>query len=149
MRTRTRLAAPLVGLAWALVACGGSGGDRAGRFCAEVKADQPTITATVADPSAVDHVVDRFHDLEQTAPLAIEDDWRVLTQLVETAAAIAPGDAEARTRLVTAAYEADRSVQNVVGWVRSVCGVDLTLPAIAASTTPTIAPATTAPAASG
>ena len=92
MRTRTRLAAPLVGLAWALVACGGSGGDRAGRFCAEVKADQPTITATVADPTGVDHVVDRFHDLEQTAPLAIEDDWQVLTQLVETAAAIAPGD---------------------------------------------------------
>ncbi len=83
-------------------------------------------------------VVDRFHDLERTAPLAIEDDWRVLTQLVETAAAIAPGDAAARTRLVTAAYEADRSVQNVVGWVRSVCGVDLTLPAIAeASPTPT------------
>jgi hypothetical protein len=149
MRTRTRLVAPLVGLAWALVACGGSGGDRAGRFCAEVKADQPTITATVADPTGVDHVVDRFRDLEQTAPLAIEDDWQVLTQLVETAAAIAPGDTAARTRFVTAAYEADRSVQNVVGWVRSVCGVDLTLPAIAASTAPATAPATTTPGASG
>jgi hypothetical protein len=149
MRTRTRLAAPLVGLAWALVACGGNGGDRAGRFCAEVKADQPTITATVADPTGVEAVVDRFRALEQTAPLAIEDDWQVLTQLVETAAAISPGDAAARTRLVTAAHEADRSVQNVVGWVRSVCGVDLTLPAIAASTIPATAPPTTAPATSG
>ena len=104
----------------------------------------------MADPSGVDHVVDRFHDLEQTAPLAIEDDWRVLTQLVETAAAIAPGDTEARTRLVTAAYEADRSVQNVVGWVRSVCGVDLTLPGHRGlDRRRDAAPPTTTPAASG
>jgi hypothetical protein len=137
-----RFFVPVVAAVVALSACG-SRGDRAGRFCAEVKADQSTITSAVADPSSVDAVVDRFRVLEETAPLPIEDDWRVLTQLVETAAAIEPNDTAARTRLVTAAYEADRSVQNVVGWVRSVCGVDLTLPAIAATPTTVTPQATT------
>jgi hypothetical protein len=143
MRPRTWIVAPLAGLTLALAACGDDGSDRAGRFCAEVKADQPTITSAISDPASVSTVVDRFRDLESTAPLPIEDDWTVLTQLVETAAAIDPADAEARERLVTAAYEADHSVQNVVGWVRSVCGVDLTLPAIASTTAP---PTTAAPA---
>ena len=128
------IAAPL------LAACGPRG-DRAGRFCALVKTDQPAITAGVRGAS-VDKVVDQFHALERTAPIAIESDWAKLTDLVEAAAAIQPGDAEAQARLTTAAYEANESVQNVVGWVRATCGVDLTVPAATATSTPT---ATTSP----
>jgi hypothetical protein len=118
-------------------ACGG-GGDRAAQFCAEVRADQPVITAGVQGSVEVGDVVGRFRSLEGKAPLAIEEDWSVLTELVETAAAIEPTDPEARNRLVSAAYEADLSVQHVVGWVKAVCGVDLT------AGSATGAPATTA-----
>ena len=128
-----------------LAGCGPHG-DRAGRFCLAVRRDQPAITAVVQGTAGVDKVVDRFHALERTAPIAIEDDWAKLTDLVEAAAAIQPGDAEAQARLTTAAYEADGSVRNVVGWVRATCGVDLTLPVAAVTTAPpatTPAPATT------
>ena len=102
-----------------------------------MKTDQPAITAGVQGSQSVDEVVDQFHALQRTAPIAIESDWAKLTDLVEAAAAIQPGDADAQARLTTAAYEADESVQNVVGWVRATCGVDLTVPAAAATTTPT------------
>ena len=130
------VAAPLV---LALAACGG-GRDRAGQFCAQVRKDQPVITAAVTDPASVSSVVDRFQALARRAPVAIEDDWSVLTELVETAAGLDPTDAAARTRLVTAAYEADHSVQQVVEWVRAVCGIDLTLPVGATPAPTTVAP---------
>jgi hypothetical protein len=128
-------------LALSLTACSSSG-DRAGRFCAEVREDPAALTSGVKATGDVGKVVERFRTLERTAPLAIEDDWARLTELVELAAAIEPGDTTARTRLVTAAYEADQSVQAVVTWVRGVCGVDLTIP-VGATTS---APAATAPA---
>jgi hypothetical protein len=136
-------------LALALTACSDSG-DRAGRFCAEVREDPAALTTGVKATGDVGKVVERFRTLERTAPLAIEQDWARLTELVELAAAIEPGDTTARTRLVTAAYEADRAVQAVVTWVRGVCGVDLTIPvavpAAAPSTAATPAPAAPAPA---
>lgn len=118
-----------------VVAGCGPRGDRAGRFCAAVKSDQPAITAGVQGSAPVDDVVGRFRALERTAPLAIEEDWAKLTDLVEAAAAIKPGDTQAQARLTAAAYEADGSVRNVVGWVRATCGVDLTVPATAPPTT--------------
>lgn len=135
-----RLAAA-VAAALAVAAGCGPRGDRAGQFCAAVKSDQPAITAGVQGSTSVGDVVGRFRALERTAPLAIEGDWAKLTDLVEAAAAIQPGDAQAQARLTAAAYEADGSVRNVVGWVRATCGVDLTVPAA----TPTPAPPTPAP----
>jgi hypothetical protein len=151
MRNRSPLGArsaraATVAIAAVVLAGCGPHGDRAGRFCLAVRRDQPAITAVMQGTSSVDKVVDRFHALERTAPIAIEDDWAKLTDLVEAAAAIQPGDAEAQARLTTAAYEADGSVRNVVGWVRATCGVDLTVPVAAATTAPaatTPAPATT------
>jgi hypothetical protein len=141
MRNRAGFSALTVSgaLALALTACSATG-DRAGRFCAEVREDPAALTAGVKATGDVDKVVTRFRTLERTAPLAIEDDWARLTELVELAAAIEPGDATARTRLVTAAYEADRSVQSVVTWVRGVCGVDLTIPVGATTSAPAAAP---------
>jgi len=139
---RLTVAAAIVAVGTSLLAACGPRGDRAGHFCALVKSDQPALTAGVKGDVSIDKVVDQFHDLERTAPIAIEADWAKLTDLVEAAAAIQPGDADAQARLTTAAYEANESVQNVVGWVRATCGVDLTVPASAATTAPA-APTTT------
>jgi len=100
-------------------------GDAAGRFCAAIRTDRTTITTAVQDPSKVKSVVGRFQALGRAAPLAIRDDWGALTALVEQAATIAPNDSSGRDALVLKAYEANGSVQNVVGWVKGVCGVDL------------------------
>lgn len=134
MRNPARRVA-LVALVLAVAAgCRDAGGDRAGRFCAEVRKDPATITSGVQGTTAANDVVRRFRTLEATAPIAIEDDWGRLTELVELAADVDPADVEARTRLITAAYEADGSVRNVVTWVRGTCGVDLTVPASATTT---------------
>ncbi len=115
----------------------------AGQFCAAIRHDQVTITTAVRDPAAVKAVVGRFQDLGRAAPLAIKDDWGELTSLVQQAAALAPDDTAGRNALVLRAYEANAAVQNVVGWVKGVCGVDL-----GGAPAPTVvlprAPATTA-----
>jgi hypothetical protein len=126
-----------------VAACSDAGGDRAGRFCAAVREDQAVITTAVQDAAQVGDVVDRFRALERTAPLAIEQAWSRLTELVELAADLDPADLQARTRLVAAAYESEGDVQQVVTWVRGTCGVDLTVPAPA--TTVATGPATSQP----
>lgn len=105
------------------VVLGCSDTDRtAGRFCAELQAELPALTAVPATSRDVDDLVRRFKKLNALTPLAIEDEWQILTDLVEMASDVIPSDPASRQELADAAYEAERPARDMTFWVESTCG---------------------------
>jgi hypothetical protein len=70
-------------------------------------------------------VVKQFVDLAKVTPLAIEDDWNALTDLVRTAATMDLGDPEAQDDLAAKVFATDAAAKNVLAYSKDRCGVDL------------------------
>lgn len=94
----------------------------AGRFCAELQAQLPALTASPATSRDVETLVGRFKKLNRMTPLAIEEEWQVLTDLVELASNVIPSDPASRQAVADAAYKAERPTRKVAFWVESTCG---------------------------
>jgi hypothetical protein len=127
-----------------------NGPDRsATAFCNELDAQVPFLEGPSAlTQEGIDEFVARYDRLNEMTPLAIEDEWQQLTDLVHTAATAVPTDPESVQRTADAAYAAERSTRDVANWAATTCGV--TMPAVLgiedpAALTTTIAPETSAP----
>ena len=75
-------------------------------------------------------------------PLAIEDDWDALTDLVRTAATMDLADPAAQDALAAKVFASDAAAKNVLAYAKDRCGVDLSgaIPAPSDTTTTTAAP---------
>lgn len=121
----TRLLSLGIALAvtFAGVASGCSDTDRtAGRFCTELQAQLPSLTAPLATSDDVADLVRRFEKLNKMTPLAIEDEWQIVTDLVALASDVIPSDPVSRQELADAAYKAERPAREMTNWVESTCG---------------------------
>ena len=93
--------------------------------------------------------VARYKRLLKVAPLAIESDFQVLTDLLDAAARMNPNNTDDVQEIADRAYAANMSAQAVSAWVKDTCAVDLATgvtvqpPRVATSTTSTIAAADT------
>lgn len=58
-------------------------------------------------------------------PLAIEEEWQILTDLVEMASDVIPDDPVSRQELADAAYRAERPAREMTSWVESTCGFQM------------------------
>ena len=94
-------------------------------FCDAVRTEQATLTGGVSSPEQAAAMVDRYRELEELAPVAVRDEWGRVTDLLETAATTAAGDAEAVAALAEEALTAAQDVDTVTTWLRTTCGVDL------------------------
>lgn len=94
----------------------------AGRFCAELQAELPALTTPPVSSSDVDDMVRRFKKLNAITPLAIEEEWQILTDLVELSSDVIPSDPASRQDLADAAYKAERPTRKMTFWVESTCG---------------------------
>lgn len=112
----------------------------------------------------VDAMIGRWERLLERAPLTIEGDMAVVTDLFRKAAAVDPADPVEVQDLADASYAANQAAEAVREWVQSTCAVDVatgltiapprtapptTIPAstVPATTAPSVpAPATTVPA---
>ncbi len=99
-------------------------------------------------------MVDRYQRLLDRAPLTIEKDLAVMTDLLRQASKLNTNSQKDVQALADATYAANQSALNVRDWVKSTCAVDISSglniepPRVATTTTTTIAPVTTpAPAA--
>lgn len=116
--------AVVLGATTAMVAC--SDTDRsANRFCGELNRSLPDLTAEPADGDDVDGLVDRFRSLNGITPVAIEDEWQALTDLVELAAASDPLDPASGQSLADAAYATERPARDIERWVEATCGFQM------------------------
>lgn len=92
------------------------------RFCTELQAQLPALTAPVTTSDEVNGLVGRFEKLNRLTPLAIEDEWQILTDLVRMASDVVPSDPVSRQELADAAYKAERPARDMTYWVESTCG---------------------------
>jgi len=150
---RTTLWASVAALILGLTACGGP--TRTGTsFCRQLSHELPDIAQRVQTQKEVSKMVDRYQRLLDRAPLTIEKDLAVMTDLLRQASNLNTNNQKDVQALADASYAANQSALHVRDWVKSTCAVDISSglniepPRLATTTTTTIAPATTpAPAA--
>ena len=94
----------------------------AGRFCAELQAQLPSLTTPPATSNDVEDLVRRFEKLNRMTPLAIEEEWQIVTDLVAMASDVIPSDPASRQELADAAYKAERPAREMTTWVEATCG---------------------------
>ncbi len=139
-----------------LASCGGP--EHTGSaFCAQLGKELPAIAAPVTTSKEVTAMVRRYQRLLDRAPLTIEADLKVFTDLLKQAANVDPTNADQVQKLADASYHANQSALNVRDWIKSTCAVDISTgmniapmrqptTTIAATTTvASVAPTTAAP----
>lgn len=143
---------PWVVLAVVLISCGGP--QRTGtNFCRQLAQELPAIGQPISTPQEVTAMVERYERLLEVAPLTIEKDLAVLTDLLQQAEKVNPNEAAQLQALADASYAANQSSLSVRDWVKSTCAVDITTgvnvdpPRVATTTiappSTTVAPPTT------
>lgn len=95
------------------------------RFCELLAVESPYLEGPLSTPGELAALLGRYRDLAARAPLAIEEDWTAVLELVETAAAVDREDPEALADLVDQAYETDLATRRLDEWTRSRCGLGL------------------------
>lgn len=116
---------PWVVLAVVLVSCGGP--QRTGtNFCRQLAQELPAIGQPMSTTQEVAAMVARYERLLEVAPLTIEKDLAVLTDVLQQAEKVNPNDAAQLQALADASYAANQSSLTVRDWVKSTCAVDIT-----------------------
>lgn len=104
---------------------------------------------SIATQAEVLAMVNRYQKLLDAAPLAIESDLAVLTNLLKKSAQVDASDPKSIQEVADLAYAANKSALAVSAWTKDTCAVDISLgvnidpPRVAPPTT--IAPSTTLP----
>ena len=100
-------------------------GSREDRFCERLAEEQALLAVVPTDPDELDAFVERYQDLADIAPLAIEEQWQTVTELVEAVATEDLTDPAAADRLRDRAVAATRPIDEVRAYARTTCGVEL------------------------
>lgn len=130
-----------------------------GQFCASLSESMPVLAGKVESQLDIDTLVETYTELDTRTPLAIEESWRQLTVLVQTAATVTPDDPASVQSMADAAYASERSAREVATWVEATCGFSMpameglegpvtTPPAVPTTAPPTVTstePVTTEP----
>lgn len=144
--TRIPFMASVLSITIVLASCGGS--DRTGSaFCAQLGKEIPAIAQQPQSTDEVRAMVDRYERLLEKAPLSIEKDLVVLTDVLRMAEKLDASKPDKVQELANATYAANQSALSVRDWVKSTCAVDISTglniePPRQPATT-TIAPTTT------
>jgi hypothetical protein len=102
-------------------------------------------------PKEVSAMVDRYQRLLDRAPLTIEKDMAVMTDLLQQAAKLNANNPQEVQAVADASYAANQSALQVRDWVKSTCAVDISSglniepPRVATTTIPTTVPPSTVP----
>lgn len=142
--------ATVVALTLGLSACGGP--SRTGTsFCRQLAEELPEIAQRMQTPKEVSAMVERYERLLERAPLTIEKDMAVMTDLLQQAAKLNTNNPEEVQAVADASYAANQSALQVRDWVKSTCAVDISSglniepPRVATTTIPTTVPPSTIP----
>jgi hypothetical protein len=128
-------------------------GSREDRFCRRLAEDQALLAVVPSEPDQLDAFVERYQELADVAPLAIEEQWRTITELFEAVATEDLTDPATADRLRDRAVAATKPIDEVRAYARTTCGVELVVAATpgAVTTVPgtTVAPGSTTTVAPG
>ena len=110
-------------------------------FCKQLADELPEIGQPMGTGGDVIAQVARYKRLLKVAPLTIEEDFKVLTDLLDTASRLNPNNTDDVQKIADMAYAANMSAQAVAAWVKDTCAVDISTgvtvvpPRVATSTT--------------
>jgi hypothetical protein len=110
-------------------------------FCRQLARELPAIGQPIATTDEVTAMVGRYERLLERAPLSIEGDLAVLTELLSQASRVNATDTIAVQKLADATYAANQSSLRVRDWIKSTCAVDISTglniepPRVASTTT--------------
>lgn len=121
MRRLSHLLLPAV----LVIAACGSTPRTATNFCRQLANEIDGLADLPATPDAINKTVERYERLLEVAPLAVEDDWRALTELLRAAGKLDASDEQAVQDVVDQAYASERAAQDAMKWVMTNCGVDI------------------------
>lgn len=112
-----------IGTSVGLAGCdrGGRGGDRAA-FCAAIDKHGATLFQPLADPTReqFEDLLELWREIEESAPLAVEDDWAAMGDVIEEGL---EGDDD--QVLLATGYTSERSALAVSEWLATNCSYDL------------------------
>ena len=94
-------------------------------FCRQLQLELPELAQPTATPAEVLALVGRYERLLTVAPLAIEKDWKALTDLVKAAAKVDAGDPTSVQAVADLSYTTEKNAIASSTWVRETCGVDI------------------------
>lgn len=145
MRRRTALIAACLTMlaAPALAACGDDVDHSESNYCTQVGNHLAELNSPViATTDDVDRVVRAWRSVAAAAPLAVESEWDVMVDNIETAATVDPTDPESMQLVADTARRSEQAANRVISYTQQRCGV---LIGNVAPTATTVAPATTLP----
>ena len=124
---RVRRLIPLVFIASVmLTAC--SETPRTGtNFCRQLAKEMPGIAVMPTTVAEVNAAVGHFTRLQKVAPLEVQQDWDVLTELMIAASKVKAEDAESVQQVADLAYASEANSKSASDWVKATCGVDISL----------------------
>lgn len=94
-------------------------------FCRRLAESLPAIGEPMATQGEIIEQLTRYERLLEVAPLSIEEDLAVLTDLIRRASTVDAADPDELQALADAAYAANRSADAVAAWTISTCAVDI------------------------
>jgi hypothetical protein len=112
-------------------------GSRQDRFCKKLTDDQSLLGVVPQNPDDLDAFVSRYQQLAKIAPLAIDDQWHTIADLVKAVATSDLSDPTTADRLRDQAVAATKAVDDVRAYAKTTCGVDLVLAATPGAVSPT------------
>ncbi|HAP74783.1 MAG TPA: hypothetical protein DCR14_01715 [Acidimicrobiaceae bacterium] len=123
-----RPAVPLLAtLAIALVAtaCSDDDAQRSdGAYCTEVGNRLADLnTPALATDDDIERVLDSWRAVAAAAPLAVQPDWEVVVDNMETAATVDPNDPESVQRMADAARAGEPAATRVISYTYERCSV--------------------------
>ena len=123
-RTATTAIAAVLAVATLTSACAETP-RTATNFCRQLALEVPAITQPTATQTEVSEMLGRYKRLGKVAPLAIEEDWQSLTELLAVASRTNPNDAESVQAVIDMSYATERAADAAAKWIRETCGVDI------------------------
>lgn len=133
-----RSAARLIATAAALLpltlaACGDDPDQRSeSNYCTQVGNHLTELNSpTIAAPGDIDRVVDAWRAVARSAPLAIEPEWEVMMNNLETAVTVDPADPASIQKVADTARQSEQAANRVISYTQQRCG------ALIGSVTPT------------
>ena len=137
----------LVGLT-VLGACSDDGGSRSvDRYCEDLAENAQLLNFDLVTLDDVDGLRDRYANFADSAPLAVEEQWRRMADLVEAAATVDLTSAESRAVVAEQAASTEGAAIEIADHAATTCGLTLLMGTPPPATTTTVAPpeTTTAP----
>ena len=130
-----------------LGACSDGGGGRSvDRYCERLAENAQLLNFDLVTLDDVDGLRDRYADFADWAPLAVEEEWRRLADLVDAAATVDLTSAESRAVVVEQAASTEGAAIEIADHAATTCGLTLLMGTPPPATTTTVLPPETTPA---